>query len=113
MYWLPQRLRLTSLILGSASMTLKRSCCGVSIMSISPLIRAFIAVCCSEIATHSTRSTFAILPPAKPEGGPAARLVFGILDVDRLVARLPLIPEEDERARAGGVVDLLERIGLG
>jgi hypothetical protein len=42
-----------------------------------------------------------------------ARLVLGVPDVDRLVAGLPFILDEDERARASVVVDLLERIGLG
>ena len=41
------------------------------------------------------------------------RLVLGVLDVDRLVAGLPFVLHEDERARAGIVLDLLEGVGLG
>ena len=37
---------------------------GTSIMSISPWIRALTAVIGSEMASHSTRSTLATLPPA-------------------------------------------------
>ena len=42
-----------------------------------------------------------------------ARLVFRVLDVDRLLAGLPLLVLEDEGARAGEVGDLLVRVGLG
>jgi hypothetical protein len=37
--------------------------------SISPASSAFTACCWSEIASHSTRSTLAILPPARPDAG--------------------------------------------
>ena len=43
----------------------------------------------------------------------AARLVVGIADVDDPLARLPFVPLEDERARAGGVGDLLADRQLG
>jgi hypothetical protein len=42
-----------------------------------------------------------------------ARLVVGITDIDDLLAGLPLVPLEDERARAGGVGELLADRQLG
>jgi hypothetical protein len=43
-------------------------------MSISPDIRALIAVWLSGIDTHSIRSSLATLPPARPDGGSARGL---------------------------------------
>ena len=43
----------------------------------------------------------------------AARLVLGILDVDRLLAGLPFVLHEEEGTGAGRILDLLEGIGLG
>ena len=82
-------------------------------MSISPFCSAPSIVCWSDMATHSTRSTLAILAPARPDGGSERGLYFGVLDVDRLVAGLPFLLHEDERTRAGVVLDLLVGIGLG
>ena len=42
-----------------------------------------------------------------------ARLVLVELDVDRLVARLPFVALEHERAGAGEIGDLRVRVGLG
>ena len=42
-----------------------------------------------------------------------ARLVFRVLDVDRLLAGLPVLVPEGERPRAGEVGDLLVRVGVG
>ena len=47
----------------------KRSGGGASIRSISPASSALAAVLGSEMASHSTRSTLAILAPASIEGG--------------------------------------------
>ena len=51
------------------------------------------------------------LAAGEARGRLAARLVFRVLDVDRLLARLPLVLLEDERAGADGVGDL--RVGIG
>ena len=53
------------------------------------------------------------LAAGQHRGRLGARLVLCVLDVDDLLAGLPLVLLEDERAGAGVVVDLLERVGLG
>ena len=53
------------------------------------------------------------LAAGQHRGRLVARLVLRVLDVDDLLAGLPFVLLEDERARAGVVVDLLVGIGLG
>jgi hypothetical protein len=48
-------------------------------MSISPLMRALVRRLLVGDRTHSTRSTLAILPPARPDGGSARGLYLGFL----------------------------------
>ncbi len=67
-------------------------------MSISPFCSALTAVRESRIQTHSTRSTLATLPPARPDAGSGLRLVLGVPDIDDLFARLPFVLLQDERA---------------
>src|SRR5215813_13808709 len=67
-YWFPTGLISTSLTLASCFNTGRRSCRGDSITSISPLRSALMAVWWSAMARHSTRSTLATLPPARPDG---------------------------------------------
>ena len=114
-YWLPVGLKFTSLMFLSLASSGSRSWPGDSIMSISPFWRAATWVWMSGIAIHSTRSTLTTLPPARPDGGLGARLVLGVLDVDDLLARLPFVGLEDERAGADHVLDLdlLHRVGFG
>ena len=47
--------------------------------SISPAISALTAVCWSASWRHSTRSTFATLPPASPDAGSARGLYLSHL----------------------------------
>ena len=53
------------------------------------------------------------LAAGQARGRLGARLVLRVLDVDRLLARLPLVLLEDEGAGAGGVGDLRVGIGVG
>ena len=52
---------------------------GCSIRSISPATSALTAVCCSGIVIHSTRSTLATWPPARPDGGSSRGLYLSNL----------------------------------
>src|SRR5205809_2460443 len=75
-YWFPRGLMSTSLTLVSFFSTGKRSCSGDSITSISPPRSALMAVWWSAMARHSTRSTLATLPPARPDGASGRALYW-------------------------------------
>ena len=79
--------------------------------SISPLSSALTEVCASAIQIHSTRSTLAMLAAGEARGRLGARLVLGVLEVDGLLAGLPLVLLEHEGAGADGLGDL--RVGAG
>jgi len=74
-------------------------------MSISPFWSAATWVWASEIQIHSTRSTLATLPPAGRWPARCAACTWG-LDVDGLLAGLPFVAREDERAGADHVLGL-------
>ena len=75
--WLPDAFQPNSATFLSALSSGKRSGGGDSIRSISPAISALTAVLGSGMASHSTRSTLATLPPASIEGGSLRGLYFG------------------------------------
>ncbi|KAG0771283.1 hypothetical protein G6F21_014762 [Rhizopus arrhizus] len=56
---------------GLLSTTGRKSGVICSIMSTSPFISAAVAVLPSGMYSHSTRSTFTFLPPARPSAGSA------------------------------------------
>ncbi len=78
-YWLPVGLPLNSLMFLSLASSGRRSWLGDSIMSISPFWSAAIWVWASGIQLHSTLSTLATLPPARPLAGSLRGLYFGFL----------------------------------
>ncbi|MNS96447.1 hypothetical protein D3C72_1307460 [compost metagenome] len=57
-----------SVMSGLVSSTGRKSGVTCSIMSTSPFINAAVEVLPSGMYTHSTRSTFTFLPPARPSG---------------------------------------------
>ena len=63
---MPTRSITLMLMLPAFFMSGRWSVVGISMMSTSPLMRAWVAVLASGITTHSTRSTLASFAPANP-----------------------------------------------
>ena len=78
-YWRPAVLVTMVLMLFSLASSGSRSGGTISTRSTSPLISALTWVEVSGIQIHSTRSTLATLPPARPDAGSARGLYFGFL----------------------------------